>query len=63
MQVSKNKFDIIRSKINENKDMVTNIDHKRYTLNDASELLNKIAEKRNRKIKIYYTQIKKYWKY
>ena len=59
MQVPKNKFDIIRSKINENKDMVTNIDHKRYTLNDASELLNKIAEKRNRKIKIYYTQIKK----
>ena len=59
MQVPKNKFDIIRSKINENKDMVTNIDLKRYTLNDASELLNKIAEKRNRKIKIYYTQIKK----
>ena len=63
VQVPKNEFDIIRSKINENKDMVTNIDHKRYTLNDASELLNKIAEKRNRKIKIYYTQIKKCWKY
>ena len=59
VQVPKNEFDIIRSKINENKDMVTNIDHKRYTLNDASELINKIAEKRKRKIKIYYTQIKK----
>ena len=30
-----------------NKDLATMIDNKRYTLNDANELVNKIAEKKD----------------
>ena len=44
MQASKDRFNFIKLKINTNKDLATMIDNKRYTLNDANELVNKIAE-------------------
>ena len=37
------KIDFIKPKINMNKDLSTMIDNKRYTLNDANKLVNKIA--------------------
>ena len=46
MQVSKDRFDFINLKINANKSLATMIDNKRYTLNDANELVNKIAEQK-----------------
>ena len=46
VQVSKDRFYFIKLKINKNKDLVTVIDNKRYTLNDANELVNKIAEQK-----------------
>ena len=45
-----------------NKDLATMIDNKRYTLNDANELINKIAEKRigkNNAIKEYNNLVDK----
>ena len=55
VQVSKDRFDFIKLKINTNKDRATMID-KTYTLNDANELINKIVEQkigRNNAIKTY----------
>ena len=46
VQVSKDRFNFIKLKINMNKDLATMIDNKRYTLNDANELVNKIAEQK-----------------
>ena len=46
MQVSKDRFDFIKLKINKNKDLATLIDNKRYTLDEASKLVNKIAEQK-----------------
>ena len=46
MQVSKDRFDFIKLKINKNKDLATMINNKRYTLNDANKLVNKIAEQK-----------------
>ena len=46
MQVPKDRFDSIKLKINANKELATAIDKKRCTLNDANELLNKIAKKK-----------------
>ena len=43
VQVLKDRFDFIKPKINTNKDLATMIDNKRYTLNDANKLVNKIA--------------------
>ena len=40
VQVSKDKFDSIRLKINTNKNLATMINNKRYTLSDANELKN-----------------------
>ena len=37
------RFDFIKLKININKTLATMIDNKRYTLDDANELVNKIA--------------------
>ena len=45
MQVSKDRFDFIKLKIKKNKKLTTMID-KSYTLNDANELVNKIAEQK-----------------
>ena len=44
VQVSKDKSNFIKLKINTNKGLATMIDNKRYTLNDASELVNKTTE-------------------
>ena len=46
VQVPKDRFDFIKLKINTNKNLPTMIDNKRYTLNDANELVNKIAEQK-----------------
>ena len=46
VQVSKDRFNFIKLKINMNKDLATMIDNKRYTLNDADGLANKIAEQK-----------------
>ena len=52
----KDRFDFIKLKINRNKALATMIDNKRYTLNDANKLVNKIAEQetgKNNAIKEY----------
>ena len=58
----KNRFDFIKLKINTNKDLATMIDNERYTLNDASKLINKIAEHKigkNNAIKAYNNLVNK----
>ena len=60
--MSKNRFNFIKHKINTNKGLATMIDNKRYTLNDASELANKIAEQKigkNNAIKAYNNSVNK----
>ena len=62
MQVSKDRFDSIKFKINKNKDLATMINNKRYTLNDANKLVNKIAEQKigkNNAIKEYNDLVNK----
>ena len=71
VQVSEDKFNFLKLKINKNKDLSTTID-KRYILNDTNELVNKIAKQKinknntvkachnlvnnkDKKFKIYYT--------
>ena len=44
VQVSKDHFNFIKLKINMGKDLPTMIDNKKYTLNDANELVNKIVK-------------------
>ena len=55
MQVSKDRFNFIKLKINKNKNLATTIDKDgvktRYSLNDANELVNKIAMKKKKKKK------------
>ena len=50
-QVTKVRFDFIKFKINENNDLGTMINNKKYTLNDVNKLVNKIAEKKFVKIR------------
>ena len=50
VQVSKDRFNFKKLKINMNKDRAIMIDNKRYILNDANELVNKIAEQKMVKI-------------
>ena len=62
VQVSKDRFNFIKLKINMNKDLATMIDNKRYALNDANELVNKIAEQKidkNNVIKAYNNLVNK----
>ena len=62
VQVSKDWFDFIKLKINSNKDLVTTIKNKRYTLNNANKLVNKIAEQKigkNNAIKEYSDLVNK----
>ena len=62
VQVSKDRFNFIKLKINMNKSLATMIDNKRYTLNDANELVNKIAEQKigkNNAIKTYNNLVNK----
>ena len=52
----------MKLKINTNKNLATMIDNKRYTLNDANELINKIAEQKigkNNVIKEYNNLVNK----
>ena len=58
----KDRFDFIKLKINTNKNLATMIDNKKYTLDDANELANKIAEQKigkNNAIKAYNNLVKK----
>ena len=50
VQVPKGRFDFIKLRINTKKNLATMIDNKRYTINDANELVKKIAEKKLVKI-------------
>ena len=62
VQVPKDRFDFIKLKINTNKNLATMINNKRYTLNDAKELVNKIAEQKigkNNAIKEYNDLVNK----
>ena len=62
MQVSEERFKIIKLEINENKDLGTTIDNKRYKLNDVRELVNKIANRKigkNKAIKEYNNLVNK----
>ena len=62
VQVSKERFDFIKLKINTNKGLATMIDNKRYTLNNVNELVNKIAEQEigeNNAIKEYSDLVNK----
>ena len=62
VQVSKDRFNFIKLKTNTNKDLATMIDNKRYTLNDANKLVNKIAEQKsgkNKSIKEYNSMVDK----
>ena len=59
--MSKDRINFIKLKINMNKDLATMIDNKRYTLNDADGLVNKIAEQKIGKnsIKVYNNLVTK----
>ena len=46
VQVSEHRFKFIKLKIYRNKNLSISIDNKRYTLNDANDLVNKIAVKK-----------------
>ena len=49
LKVSDKRFNIIKQIINENKDSGTTVNDKRYTLNDANDLVNIIAKKNKMK--------------
>ena len=58
----KDRFDFIKLKINRNKYLFTMINNERYTLNEANELVNKIAEQKigkNNAIKGYNDLVNK----
>ena len=60
--MSEDRFNFIKLKISGKKDLVTMIDNKKYTLNDANELVNKIAKQKIGKInaiKAYNNLVKK----
>ena len=62
VKVSEERFNLIKQIINKNRDLDTTINIKRYTLNDADVLVNKIAKNEIRKdktIKVYNTLVKK----
>ena len=62
LQVSKDRFDFIKLQINTNKSLATMINNKRYTLNDANKLINKIGKQRickNNAIKKYNDLVNK----
>ena len=47
MEVSEDRFNFIKLKIDKNKSLSTMIDKKIYTLNDINELVNKIVKKKD----------------
>ena len=62
VQVSKDRFDFIKLKINKNKGLTTMIRDERYTQNDVNKLVNKIAENkigRNNATKEYNNLVNK----
>ena len=62
VKVSEEKFNLIKQIFNENKSLGTTINNKRYTLNDANDLVNKIAQKKigkNNAIKFYNKLVEK----
>ena len=62
VQVPKDKFYFMNVKLNTNKDLATMINNTMYTLNDANELVNKIAEQKiskNNAIKEYNNFVNK----
>ena len=62
VQVLEDRFNFIKLKINEKKDLATMIDNKRYTLNDVNQLVNKIAKQKigkNNAIKAYNNLVDK----
>ena len=46
VQVSEERFNFIKLEINENKNLGTRIDNKRYTLNGGNKLVNKICQQK-----------------
>ena len=62
VQVSEDRFNFIKLKINEKKDLATMIGNKRYILNYVNELVNKIAKQKigkNNAIKAYNNLVDK----
>ena len=62
VQVSKDRFNFIKLKVNMNKRLATMIGNQRYILNDTNELVNKIAEQnigKNNAIKAYNNLVNK----
>ena len=62
VEVSEERFNVIKQIINENKDLGTTKDGKIYTLIDANDLVNKIAKKKigkNKAINFYNNLVKK----
>ena len=60
--MSADRFKFVKLKINKNKDLSTTINIKRYTLNDANELVNKIKLNKtgkNTAIKAYNNLVNK----
>ena len=60
--MSEDRFNFLKLKISGKKDLVTMIDNKKYALNDANELVNKIAKQKIGKInaiKAYNILVKK----
>ena len=61
-KVTEEKLNLIKQIINENKSLGTTMNNKRYTLNDANDLVNKIAKKKigkNNAIKFYNKLVQK----
>ena len=61
-QKIEDRFNFIKLKINEKKDLATMINNERHTLNDVNELVNKIAKQRigkNNAIKKYNNLVNK----
>ena len=60
--MSETRFNLIKQIINKNKDLGTTINNRRYTLNDANGLVDKIAEKKiskNKAINFYNNDLVK----
>ena len=60
--MSEERFNLIKQIINENKDLGTTINNKRYTLRDANDLVDKIAKKKigkNKAIDFYNNNLVK----
>ena len=62
VKVFEERFNLIKQITNKNKNFVTKINNKRYTLKDANTLVNKIAKKKigkNKAISFYNNLVKK----